>query len=101
MKKKILNDHNVDPFSIIRELPDKPLFKDCPVKPTEETISAAEDLYLKFGYDPPHYVSSYDEYVILELYYPTRINPKICKELVVKDPINLEWRVYEYGIENL
>ena len=56
MKKKILNDHNVDPFSIIRELPDKPLFKDCPVKPTEETISAAEDLYLKFGYDPPHYV---------------------------------------------
>jgi len=96
MKKKILNDHNVNPFWIIRDLPDVPLFKDCPIKPSEETILAAEELYLKFSYDPPHYVSSCDEYIILEWYYPSRIHPKMCKELVVKDPINLEWRVYEW-----
>jgi len=89
MKKKILNDHNVNPFWVIRDLPDIPLFKDCPIKPSEETILAAEELYLKF---------SYDEYIILEWYYPSRIHPKMCKELVVKDPINLEWRVYEYGM---
>ena len=43
MRQKILNKNRVDPFSIIRTLPDRPLFKDCPVKPTEETIEAAEE----------------------------------------------------------
>lgn len=100
MKKKILNERNVDPFSIIRDLPEKPLFQDCPIKPSEETIEAAEELYLKFVGDPPHYVLSYDEQVILEWRYYKKngIHRDIyySKELVVKDPINMEWRTYNY-----
>jgi hypothetical protein len=95
MKTKILNDHNVNPFRIIRELPDVPLFKDCPIKPPEETIEAAEDFYLRFA-EPPSYVSSIDEQVILEWYWPTMKNPKIIRELIFKDATNLEWRVYDY-----
>lgn len=100
MKKQILNDRKVDPFSIIRQLPDNPLFEDCPIKPPEETIEAAEELYLKFAGDPPHYVSSYDEQVILEWHYYKKNGIKkelyYSKELVVKDPINMEWRTYDY-----
>ena len=95
MKKKILNDRKVDPFAIIRSLPDKPLFEDCPVKPAEETIEAAEEFYLRFA-EPPSYVSSYDEQVILEWHCPTMKNPKMVRELVFKDATNLEWRTYNY-----
>ena len=66
MKKQIVNEQGKDPFWLIRDMPDKPLFKDCPIKPPEETINAAEELYLKFNCDPPHYISAYDEMVILE-----------------------------------
>jgi len=95
MKKKILNDRKIDPFAIIRSLPDKPLFEDCPVKPAEETIEAAEEFYLRFA-EPPSYVSSYDEQVILEWHWPNMKNPKMVRELVFKDAINLEWRSYNY-----
>jgi len=95
MKKKILNDRKVDPFSIIRSLPEKSLFKECPTKPPEETIEAAEDFYLRFA-EPPSYVSSLDEQVILEWHWPTMQNPKMIKELIFKDAINLEWRTYNY-----
>lgn len=95
MKQKILNDRKVDPFSIIRQLPQMPLFEDCPVKPSDETIDAAEELYLKFG-EAPHYVSSYDEKIIFEWYHPNRKNPKMLRELVFNDSKNLEWRVYDY-----
>ena len=60
MKKQILNERGKDPFWLIRDMPDKALFKDCPIKPPEETINAAEELYLKFSYDPPHFISAYD-----------------------------------------
>lgn len=93
MKKKILNDRKVDPFAIIRMLPERPLFKDCPVKPKEETIEAAEEFYLRFA-EPPTYVSSVDEQVILEWHWPTMKNPKIIRELVFKDATNLEWRTF-------
>lgn len=101
MRKKILNSNRVDPFAIIRSLPDKPLFKDCPIKPPEETIEAAEELYLKFSYDPPTYVSSKDEQVILEWNrYKKDSLLRDClvysKELVVKDSKNLEWRTFDY-----
>jgi hypothetical protein len=95
MKTKILNDRKVDPFAIIRSLPDQPLFKDCPVRPSDKTIEAAEDFYLRFA-EPPSYVSSNDEKVILEWYWPTIKNPKMIKELIFKDAINLEWRTYDY-----
>ncbi|HUU88264.1 MAG TPA: hypothetical protein VMX17_10990 [Candidatus Glassbacteria bacterium] len=100
MKKQILNEKGKDPFWLIRDMPDKPLFKDCPIKPPEETINAAEELYLKFSYDPPHYISAYDEMVILEWHYYKKRGIKkelyYSKELVVKDSINLEWRTYDY-----
>lgn len=95
MKKKILNDRKVDPFAIIRMLPDKALFKDCPIKPPEETIQAAEEFYLKFA-EQPSYVSSYEEQIILEWHWPSMKNPKMVRELVFKDAINLEWRTYDY-----
>ena len=100
MKKQIVNEQGKDPFWLIRDMPDKPLFKDCPIKPPEETINAAEELYLKFSYDPPHYISAYDEMVILEWQYYRKKGIKkelyYSKELIVKDPINLEWRTYDY-----
>lgn len=101
MRKQILNSNRVDPFSIIRSLPDKSLFKDCPIKPPEQTIEAAEELYLKFSYDPPTYVSAQDEQVILEWnYYKKDSLLRDCliysKELVVKDSRNLEWRTFNY-----
>lgn len=104
MRQKILNDKKIDPFSIIRSLPEQPLFKDCPVKPTEETIEAAEELYLMFAYDPPTYVSSNNEQVILEWnrYKKDsllRDSLVYSRELVVKDPTNLEWREFRYEQE--
>lgn len=101
MRKKILNNNKVDPFAIIRSLPDKPLFKDCPIKPSEETIEAAEELYLKFSYDPPTYVSAKDEQVILEWNHYKKdslLRDRLIysKELVVKDSKNLEWRTFDY-----
>lgn len=100
MKHKILNDRKTDPFGIIRMMPDQALFKDCPVKPPEKTIEAAEEIYLKLSYDPPHHISSYDEQIILEWNYYRKngIKKELCysKELVVKDPINLEWKTYNY-----
>lgn len=104
MRQKILNKNKIDPFAVIRSLPEQPLFKDCPVKPTEETIEAAEELYLKFAYDPPTYVSSNNEQVILEWNYykkVSRYNEKLVysKELIIKDPINLEWKEFRYEQE--
>lgn len=100
MKKQILNERGKDPFWLIRDMPDKALFKDCPIKPPEETINAAEELYLKFSYDPPHFISAYDEQIILEWHYYRKNCAKkelyYTKELVVKDPINMEWRTYDY-----
>lgn len=100
MKHKILNEKGVNPFSVIRTLPDMPLFKDCPIKPKEETIKAAENLYLKFSHEPPTYVSSKDEQVIFEWNYYKKDdlgdNLIYTKELVVKDSLNSEWREFKY-----
>lgn len=101
MRKKILNQNGIDPFAIIRSLPTRSLFHNCPIKPSEETIETAEDLYLKFSFDPPTYVSSKDEQVILEWnYYKKdhllRNQLAYSKELIIKDPINLEWKVFDY-----
>jgi hypothetical protein len=93
MKEQILNDKKVNPFSIIRSLPDRALFQDCPIKPEESTIEAAEEMYLRFC-DPPTYVSSYDEQIIFEWYYPNMRTPKYVKELVFKDSTNMEWKDY-------
>jgi hypothetical protein len=99
MKNKILNKKNKNPFWLIRDMPDRPLFKDCPVKPSEETIAAAEEIYLKLG-EQPTYISAYDEQIILEWHYYKKNGIKkelyYTKELVVKDPINMEWRTYNY-----
>lgn len=95
MKKKILNDRKVDPFAIIRSLPDKPLFKDSPIKPPEQTIEAAEDFYLRFS-EQPTYVSSWDEKVILEWHWPSKEKPKMLRELIFHDHKNLEWKSYDY-----
>lgn len=101
MKHKVVNDRNVDPFGIIRMLPDKKLFQDCPIKPSEKTIETAEEIYLKLSYDPPHYVSSYDEQIILEWNYYKKNGIKkqlyYSRELVVKDSTNLEWRTFNYN----
>lgn len=104
MRQKILNKNKIDPFAVIRSLPEQPLFKDCPVKPTEETIEAAEELYLMFAYDPPTYVSSCDEQVILEWNHYKKDSKNnntlfYSKELIVKDPINLEWKEFRYEQE--
>lgn len=100
MKHKIINDRNTDPFGIIRMMPDKKLFQDCPIKPPESTIKAAEEIYLKLSSDPPHHVSAYDEQIILEWNYYKKNGIKkelyYSKELVVKDAINLEWRTFNY-----
>lgn len=102
MITKITDEYGRDPFSNIRILPDQPLFKDCPVKPSEETIEAAEDLYLKFAYDPPNYISVKDEQIIFEwnYYKPGKlINQKKLyhsKELIIKDSKNIEWNTYDY-----
>lgn len=95
MRTRVTDNNNKDPFALIRMMSERPLFKDCPVKPPESTIETAEDMYLKFC-DKPDHVSAYDEYVILEWYYPSIKKPKMLKELVVKDDKNMEWRVYNY-----
>lgn len=104
MIKKITDKNGRDPFRNIRILPDQPLFKDCPVKPSEETIEAAEDLYLKFAYDPPNYISVKDEQIIFEWnHYKTdkllRKHLSYSKELVIKDSINMEWRTFNYDLD--
>lgn len=101
---KILNQFGKDPFWLIKDLPDQPLFKDCPVKPSEETIEAAEDLYLKFAYDPPDYISVKDEQIIFEWnHYKTdkllRKHLYYSKELVIKDSTNMEWRTFNYDLD--
>ena len=100
MKKRI--DHKVDPFSTIRLLPERPLFKDCPVKPPKETIESAEELYLKFSFDPPSYVSTKDDWIIFEWQYYRkdkflRDHLVYAKELTIKDATNMEWNTYDYA----
>lgn len=98
---KILNEFGKDPFWLIKDLPDKPLFKDCPIKPSEETIEIVEELYLKFAYDPPNYISVKDEQIIFEWnHYKTdkllRKHLYYSKELIIKDHTNMEWKTYDY-----
>lgn len=101
MKTKILDEKGRNPFWLIETLPDQPLFSDCPVKPSQETIDAACDLYFKFG-DKPTFIGVNDEQIVFEWHYykPGKIaNVKELyhsKELIFKDPINLEWREYDY-----
>lgn len=101
---KVTDKHGKNPFWLIESLPDRPLFSDCPVKPSKKTIEAAEELYLKFAYDPPTYISSKDEQIIFEwnYYKPGKfVNEKrlyYSKELIIKDPINMEWKTYHYPV---
>ena len=102
MKQKILNKNGVNAFWVIETLPDRPLFSDCPIRPPQETIDSAEELYLKLG-DKPTYISVNNEQIIFEWHYykPGKFaNQKelyYSKELIIKDPINLEWREFRYG----
>lgn len=103
MKTKITDEYGRDPFRMIKTLPDNPLFEDCPIKPSDELIEAAEELYLKFVYDPPTYISSKDGQIIFEWnHYKTdkllRKHLYYSKELVIKDSINMEWHTYNYDI---
>lgn len=92
-----------DAFWAIEILPDQPLFADCPVRPPQDTIDAASDLYYKLG-DKPTYISVNNDQIIFEWhYYKTGKFANIkelyyTKELIFKDPINLEWRTYDYGM---
>jgi len=99
--KNIISAEGKNPFWVIETLPDKPLFSDCPVRPPQDTIDAASDLYYKFG-DKPTYVSVNDDHIVFEWHYYKQNGIKkelyYSKELIFKDPINLEWRTYDYGM---
>lgn len=96
---KVTDKYGKNPFWIIESLPDRPLFQDCPVKPPQDVIDAAEDMYLKFS-EPPTYISSHNEQIIFEWNYYRKdgIHNKLyySKELIFKDAINLEWRDRHY-----
>lgn len=99
MKKKF---EGRDPLRMVRMLPDQPLFKDCPVKPSNDTINVAEDLYLRFLLDPPNYVSIENDAIVFEWnhYRMGKLhNQKILvysQELVIKDANNIAWRTIDY-----
>lgn len=96
--KTVMNNTR-DAFWVIETLPDRPLFADCPVKPPEEVIDAAEELYLKLA-DKPTYISVNDAQIIFEWHYYRSNGVKkelyYSKELVFKDQINLEWKTFNY-----
>jgi len=99
MKNKF---EGLDPFSTIRMLPDQPLFKDSPVKPSDDRIDLAEDIYLKFMHKPPDYIAVEGDAIVFEwnTYKPGKLkNQRILtysQELVIKDAKNIEWRTINY-----
>lgn len=91
-----------DPFRMIRVLPDQPLFQDCPIKPSDDTIDAAEDIYLKFMHNTPDYIAVENDAIVFEWnnYRPGKLkNQKILmysQELVIRTAKDIEWRTIDY-----
>lgn len=99
MKKKF---DGIDPFSSIRMLPENKLFADCPIKPSDNTIDVAEDVYIKFMYNKPDYITVEDSAIVFEWnhYRPGKLKnqkiPTYSQELVIKDEQHIEWRTINY-----